>query len=112
MLWGMRKLRLLTAVNATAAVAGTLLVLPASAIPGLPANIPLALPEGVVPDSLNHTGTTVPGIASGVDVSRWQHPGGLAIAWYQVTTDGQSVAVTKASEHSPWTLVCDSRLAA
>src|SRR5699024_10716795 len=45
MLWGMRKLRLLTAVTATAAVAGTLLVLPASAIPGLPANIPLALPE-------------------------------------------------------------------
>ena len=103
MLWGMRKLRLLTAVTATAAVAGTLLVLPASAIPGLPANIPLALPEGVVPDSLNQPGTTVPGIASGVDVSRWQHPGGQAIAWDQVRTDGQSFAVIKASEGSTWT---------
>lgn len=99
----MRKLRLLTAVTATAAVAGSLLVLPATAIPGLPANLPIELPEDVVPGSVNPTASTVPGIASGVDVSRWQHPDGQAIAWDQVRTDGQSFAVIKASEGSTWT---------
>ncbi|MFH0411855.1 glycoside hydrolase family 25 protein [Corynebacterium sp. L4756] len=95
----MRKFRLLTAVTATAAVAGSLLILPATAIPGLPAN----LPSGLLPDDMVQTASTVPGIASGVDVSRWQHPDGQAIAWDQVKTDGQSFAVVKASEGTTWT---------
>lgn len=99
MLLCMRKFRLLTAVTATAAVAGSLLILPATAIPGLPAN----LPSGLLPDDMVQTASTVPGIASGVDVSRWQHPDGQAIAWDQVKTDGQSFAVVKASEGTTWT---------
>ena len=99
MLLCMRKFRLLTAVTATAAVAGSLLILPATAIPGLPAN----LPSGLLPDDMVQTASTVPGIASGVDVSRWQHPDGQAIAWDQVKTDGQSFAVVKASEGATWT---------
>lgn len=99
MLVVMRKLRLLTAVTATAAVAGTLLVLPATAIPGLPANLPVEVPGDIAPAPAS----TVPGLASGVDVSRWQHPDGQAIAWDQVRTDGQSFAVIKASEGASWT---------
>lgn len=111
MLLCMRKFRLLTAVTATAAVAGSLLILPATAIPGLPAN----LPSGLLPDDMVQTASTVPGIASGVDVSRWQHPDGQAIAWDQVKTDGQSFAVVKASEGTTWTnehLVLDTTDAA
>lgn len=115
MLMAMRKLRLLTAVTATAAVAGTLLVLPATAIPGLPSNIPVNLPSGIVPDDMVQQASTVPGIASGVDVSRWQHPKGQGIAWDQVRSDGQSFAVVKASEGTTWTnehLVADTDQAA
>ncbi|MDN5839793.1 MAG: hydrolase, partial [Corynebacterium casei] len=111
----MRKLRLLTAVTATAAVAGSLLILPATAIPGLPANIPVNLPSGLLPDDMVQQASTVPGIASGVDVSRWQHPDGGSIAWDQVRTDGQSFAVVKASEGTTWTnehLVDDTSQAA
>lgn len=115
MLMAMRKLRLLTAVTATAAVAGSLLILPATAIPGLPANIPVNLPSGLLPDDMVQQASTVPGIASGVDVSRWQHPDGGSIAWDQVRTDGQSFAVVKASEGTTWTnehLVDDTSQAA
>ncbi|MDN5921727.1 MAG: glycoside hydrolase family 25 protein, partial [Corynebacterium casei] len=111
----MRKLRLLTAVTATAAVAGSLLILPATAIPGLPENLPVNLPSGLVPDDMVQQASTVPGIASGVDVSRWQHPDGQGIAWDQVRTDGQSFAVVKASEGTTWTnehLVDDTSQAA
>lgn len=115
MLMAMRKFRLLTAVTATAAVAGSLLILPATAMPGLPENLPVNLPSGLVPDDMVQQASTVPGIASGVDVSRWQHPDGQGIAWDQVRTDGQSFAVVKASEGTTWTnehLVDDTSQAA
>src|SRR5699024_3168935 len=99
MLVVMRKLRLLTAVTDTAAVAGTLLFLPATAIPGPPADLPVEVSGDIAPAPAS----TVPGLASGVDVSRWQHPDGQAIAWDQVRTDGQSFAVIKASEGASWT---------
>ena len=41
-------------------------------------------------------------LPSGVDVSGYQRPGGAAIDWHEVKTDGQSFAVVKASEGTDW----------
>ena len=106
-----RSLRLSTVVLTLAAAAGSLAI-PSSALPTTRGHGDTGLHDGMMPSSSPDaqsvgglapaaTTTTLAGVGdlpTGVDVARYQHPGGASINWGQVAASGQRFAIVKATE--------------